>query len=288
MSKMNSVLLVVLASIWGASFMFMRVLSPYLGPVLTASFRLLIGGSFLTLVYLKIGYKVDYKRNWKKLFLIGVISQAIPYFLFSYAALFIQSNVSVIMNSLSPLFGLVLSVLFLNDKFTIKQLIGLMFGVVGVVLISSVQSFESNADFFIGIALCLIAAFFYGLSGVYIKAKAKDIDARSIAVGSQLFAGLVLIPFISIFPVRQIPTFHLFLVLIVFGILCSGIANIIYFKIMKEDGPVKALMVTYLMPIFGILWGYLFLSEGITISLLIGGVIIIIGTVFISQRKADR
>lgn len=285
MNTKNKILLLILSSIWGASFMFMKVLAPYFGPVFTASLRLLIGGLFLSIIFYFNGFKVDYKKNWKKLLLIGVISQSIPYFLFSYAALYIPSNISVIMNSTSPMFGLILSVLFLSDKFKLKHLFGLILGSTGVIIISSIGNVDSNTDFYLGAFLCVLAALFYGISGVYIKSRAHDIDSRSIASGSQLFASVALLPFVTIFPMTVYPSIDVIIILIIFGVLCSGVANIIYFKIMKEDGPVKALTVTYLMPVFGLIWGYIFLNEVITIRLALGGVIIILGTFFITSKN---
>lgn len=278
-------LLIVLAAIWGSSFMFMRVLSPVLGPIITASIRLIIGGLFLLFSYKVIGIKIIWREQWKLLLFIGVISQAIPYFLFAYAALYIDSNISVILNSTAPMFGLILSIAFLSEKFKPIQLVGIVFGTSGVIIISAVNNINSNKDFLVGVLLCLFAAFMYGLSSVFVKSKATVIDSKTVASIGQIFAGISLLPFLILFPPTGEVTIDIIVILIIFGTLCSGIAGFIYFKLILEAGPVKALTVTYLMPLFGFAWSYLFLSEKLTLGLLSGGLTIILGTVFITYEK---
>lgn len=285
MTKKHITLLIILSAIWGSSFMFMKLLSPVLGPVLTASLRLMIGGIFLLIVFKVSKVKIEWKRQWKMILLIGVISQGIPYFLFAFAALYIQSNISVVMNSTSPIFGLVLSSLFLSEKFKPIQLLGVLLGTSGVIILSASNNTGTHTEFLIGVSACLLASFLYGLSSVLIRSKAKEIDSKVVASIGQVFASLFLIPFIILFPPTGTVTFNTALLLIVFGIVCSGIAGLIYFKLIVECGPVKALTVTYLMPVFGFFWGYLVLDEQITSSLIIGGITIVIGTIFITQRK---
>lgn len=285
MKKNDLLLLVLLASIWGSSFMFMRIISPVLGPVVTASVRLLIGGFFLIGMYKILGIKLQWKQHWKLLLFIGIISQGIPYFLYAFAALYIPSNISVIMNSTTPIFGLILSVIFLDETFTLRKLIGIVLGTTGVVLISTMNNAGTSSDFFIGIVACLGAAFLYGVNGVFVKSKAKHLDSRTIASFSQIFAGLSLLPFITFFPPTGVVTVNIIVLLLVFGVVCSGIAGLIYFKLIIDVGPVKALTVTYLMPLFGFIWGAVLLNEAITWSLVLGGLIIVLGIILITGKK---
>lgn len=285
MSK-NTSMLILLSGIWGSSFIFMRVISPVLGPVITASARLLIGGLFLLIVYKVGGVKLDWKSNWRQLLLIGIISQAIPYFMFAFAALHITSNISVIMNSTSPIFGVILSTIVLNDKVTVQKVVGVLLGTTGVIIISLLNNNGSSSNLLIGICACIVAAFMYGVSSVYIKAKASHLDPKLIATGSQIFAGLSLLPFTVNSTIGPISIYTIILLLI-FGIVCSGVASLIYYRLIVEMGPVKTLTVTYLMPFFGIIFSIIFLNERITVPIIIGGSIILLGTIFITQNKLE-
>ncbi len=285
MSKKHLLLLTILAAIWGSSFMFMKVLSLTLGPLLTTSLRLLIGFLFLFVFYKIYNIKVDIKKDYKHYIVVGVLSQAIPYTLFSYAALYIDSSISVIMNSTAPMFGIILSYLLLSERISLRQSLGLILGTTGVSIISILNTSSEQQNMFLGVTLCLIASFFYGLNGIYIKSKASSSSSKSIALGSQAVSGILLLPLAILNPIEITITKNVVITMILFGSLGSGVANMIYFKLMTEVGPVKTLSVTYLMPVFGIAWGALLLQEKITPNIVVGGFIIIIGLYFVLKKE---
>lgn len=279
MNKQQFMLLIVLSALWGSSFMFMKVLSPVLGPIATASFRLLIGGSIL-MVYFKITKKkTDVKGDVWILFQIGVIGLALPYFCFAFAAQYIPSNLSAILNSTSPMFSFILGILLYRDKIRLQKVVGLVFGTIGVIIITG----KIGNSEIIGIIAVLIASFLYGVSGVIVRSKARHIDSSSIGLYSQLFGGLFLLPFILFFPIEQVITIDIVVILVLFGFLTSAIALLIYYKLMKEIGPTKTLTVTYIMPLFAIIWGYVILQEGITLSTILGGITIVAGTILLTM-----
>ena len=284
MSKKHTIMLVSLGAIWGASFMFMRILSPVFGPVLTASFRLLIGA--VILISFSKGFKLSRVfTHWKMFLMLGAVSLGIPYFLFSLAALYIPSGLSAVLNSTSPMFSFLFSIFLFSERICIRKIIGLVLGTSGVFIISMDAVSVSQEGAIIGILACVVAAFLYAVTGVIIKTTAKDIDSRTLAVGNQLFGGLLLLPFVFIYPITGEVTLNIILLLIIFGALGSGLASMMYYKLMVEVGPLKTLTVTYLLPIFGVFWGYVILGELLSTEFLIGGVLIILGTILITRKK---
>ncbi len=288
MNKKQIIILVILGAIWGASFMFMRVLAPVFGPVLTASLRLLIGGVFLIIYFLAKKEEIALKRHLKIFITLGLISFAAPYFLFSLAALSIPSGLSAILNSTSPLFSFILGLVIFKERFYLTKILGLILGSIGVLIISlNAMSISSN-DYLFGVICCLGAAFLYSVSGALIQKFAKDVDSKSLAVGNQIAGGLILLPLVIFYPVQGSISLDLVFYLIIFGVLGSGVASLIYFKLMKEVGPLKTLTVTYLLPIFGLFWGFTILGEEIDLSFISGLVLIIVSLLIINKTSIQN
>lgn len=285
MQSKNILLLVLLSAIWGGSFIFMRVLAPVFGAIGTANIRLFIGAVFLLVIFRFTGFKIQWKRDWKFLLVIGVINSAIPFSLFSYAALHIPASISVVINSMTPMFGALFSSLILKDKLTLRKGIGLLTGMTGVAIISGSKALPGTTTSYLAVAACLFATFCYGLSGALIKKYGQKIEAKAMAGGSQLFASLALFPFLLTTGVVSTVTPTVAITMVAFGILCSAIAYLIYYYLIKEMGPTPALSVTFLMPVFGIFWGVVLLGEAIYAQMVIGALIILVG-VYLIVRKS--
>jgi drug/metabolite transporter (DMT)-like permease len=194
--------LLALAAIWGGSFIFMRFLSPILGPVATTGGRVLVAGLFLWAVYAFSGFKLEWRRNWKRYLVLGVLNSGIPFLLYSFAALHIPASLSVVLNSLAPMFGAVFSAIWLAERLTWRKLAGLALGILGVTLVSSLDRVSASPLALAGMAACVLATVCYGLSTVYIRKRAMDVKPRALAGGSQLLAGLVFIPHGVVLPPR--------------------------------------------------------------------------------------
>ena len=284
----NTIRLIALSAIWGGSFIFMRVIAPVIGPVLTASMRSLIAGVFLIIIFRLTNYKIHWKRDLKPLILIGVVNSSIPFFMYAYAALHIPASLSAIMNSMAPMFGAVFSAMFLIERLTLRKITGLILGTLGVAIVSSFNVAGDGLTYYYSIGACIIATICYGASSVYIKLKASHIEPKAIAAGSQLFAGLALIPLAVINPVQFDLDFKLVTMLILFAVICNALAYLLYYKLLAEVGPTKALTVTFIIPVFGIVWGYTLLGEAITLSTVIGGAIIVLGTYLVTSAKVNK
>jgi drug/metabolite transporter (DMT)-like permease len=276
--------LVVLAAIWGASFIFMRILAPALGPILTADLRVLIAGVALSIYFAAIRFNPQWKSNWRHYCLIGVGNSAIPFALFSYAALHIPASYSVILNSTSPLFAAIFSAAWLNDRLTARKVVGIFLGFAGVALVAKVGAQAVDDSFILSVLACLIASACYGLMGVYIKRFATSVKPLGIAGGSQLAAGLSLLPLIPFSPMRGELTSFVITNILCFALVCSALAYLLYFRLMEDLGPTKALTVTFLMPVFGMAWGALFLGEQITLGMVGGAALVVFGTFFVLRK----
>ncbi len=283
--KLNHILwLIVLAAIWGGSFIFLRVLVPVFGPMGAACLRPLLAALFLLAVLWTTGHRIQWKRDWRFLCLIGVLNSAIPFYLFSFAALHVPAAISVVINAMTPMFGAVFAVMLLKEKLTLQKGIGLLLGIAGVVLISGSKALDMTTQTYMAITACVSAALCYGLSGTLIQKYGGHIEAKSLAAGSQFFAGMALLPFFLSAGVSAPIDFKLLAIMIVFAVLSSGIAYLIYYKLIKEVGPISTLSAMFVMPVFGILWGKMILGETIYVQMLFGTCVILAGTYLVTKK----
>ena len=262
----------------------MRVLSPVLGAAATADLRLLIAGVVMLAYFAAIKFDCYWRENWKHYVIIGVVNSSIPFFLYAFAALHIPASYSVIFNSTSPLFGAVFSAIWLSDRLTGRKIAGLISGAFGVALVSRVGAAKMDAMFGWSVAACLLAPMCYGLAGVYIKKYAKSVKPMAIAGASQMTAGLALIPAFALMPPKGDITTTGAINILALAILGGVIGYMLYYRLLKDVGPTKALSVTFLMPAFGVLWGVIFLGETVTVAMIIGCLFIVSGTALIAKR----
>lgn len=266
----------------------MRKVAPSLGPIATASLRIFIAGFALLIFYQFKKIKIEWRKQYRFFLFIGILNSAIPFALYSFAALHLPASYSVVLNSTSPLFGVVYSAIWLNETFSISKMIGSLLGALGVALIVKLNVNNFGLMEILSIAACLFAANCYALAGVYIKKKSHLFDTTPLAGTSQFLAGLIFLPLLYFFPISAIPSSDVIISLLALSLLCSAVAYLLYFKLMKEVGPTRALTVTFLMPLFGVMWGILFLDENLSVSMLSGAVLILAGTFLVLDIKKAR
>jgi drug/metabolite transporter (DMT)-like permease len=286
MASVDVVLLLVLSGIWGSSFIFIRYLAPIIGPVTTADARMLIAGVALVLFFLLTRFKPEWRKNAKHFLVIGLLNSAIPFVLYSVAALVLPAAMEAIFNSLSPMFGAIFAALWMNEKLSARKIVGLVLGVGGVVTMSSLAGLRFDLASVLAITACIMAPLCYGLAGVYIRTRAGSINPMATAGGSQLFGGLALLPFVFLFPpaAQSIDT-RLALIVVAFALACSAMAYLIYYKLIADIGPTKALTVTFLIPVFAMVWGLIFLHEAVSWSMMLGAAIILVGTFLVAAKR---
>lgn len=274
--------LVALSAIWGASFLFVRIASPVIGPVLTADLRMTIGGLSLAAFFAATGFDAQWRRWWPHYLVVGILTSAAPFYLFAYAALSLPAGMLSVINATSPAWGALLAAVLLRERLTARVIVGLVLGVCGVAFVTRP---EAGAEFALLPALAATgAAFCYGLSGSYMRRWARDAPSRGMALGTQLAGAAVLAPFIALSPPLAAPTPLVVACVLALGLVCSGIAYILYFRLVTDIGPAGALTVTYLIPIFGVLWGVLFLGEAVSLPMLGGAALVLLGTFFVLRK----
>ncbi len=278
MRRSDAVRLVALSAIWGSSFIFIRVIAPVLGPVLTVTTRVLIGGAVLVAYCRIIGLDADVSRHWRQYAVIGIVNSTMPFMLFAFAALYLPASYSVILNSTAPLFTALLAVPLLHERLTLTKIAGLFVGAAGVVLVSRAGPVVPDLWFWIAVAACLGATTCYAVSSIYMKRYAAGAKPLAIAGWSQIFAALAMAPFVPFAsPDTAALTPLIAANVLMLALACSSIAYVLYYRLIADIGPTRALTMAFLMPAFGMLWGALFLGEPITLPMIAGCALIIGG-----------
>jgi len=268
--------LTALAAIWGASFLFVRITAPAIGPVATADLRMLIGGGALAAWFAAIGFDPQWRRWWRYYLLIGALTSALPFLLWAIAALELTAGMLVVLNATSPMWGALLSALIVGERLSPAGIAGLALGVGGVALLAGPEGAASLRS----IAAALGAAFCYGLSAAVMRRWSRDAPSRGMAVGTQIAGGVLLAPLLALSP-PAMPGPGIVAALLALGLVCGAAAYLLYFRLIADIGAAGALTVTYLIPVFGILWGALFLGEPLEPVMLGGAALVIAGTVLV-------
>jgi drug/metabolite transporter (DMT)-like permease len=274
---------VLLAAIWGASFLFMRIAAPEFAPLPLMLVRCAIGAAvLLPVAWARQGAAPlvgQARAHGGRMFLAGVLNSAIPFTMFGFAALYLSAGFASILNATAPIFGAIIGYLWLRDRLTGWRIAGLAIGIAGVVVLSwDKLGLRGGAAAGWAILACLVATFCYGIAGNFAKRHLAGINPLVVAAGSQLGATLVLlIPGVLQWPSAP-PSAAAWLSALLLGSLCTGLAYVLFFRLIANVSSSAALSVTYLIPLFGIFWGWLFLAETVDLPMLTGGAIIILGT----------
>ena len=276
--------LVALAAIWGAAFIFMRVAAPALGAIWTAELRVLLGGLALLAWFRYTSFDPELRRHARFYALIGSVNIALPFSLYGYAAMHAPASLLSILNATSPMFALLWNAAFRDERVTARKLAGLALGAAGVALIARPGAGAAGPQFAWAVAAALGACCAYGVTGVLMKRFSSGASARGMAAGNQLSAALVLLPLLPFVMPAAAPSALVAGNVLALALLGSGVAFLLYFRLIADIGATRALTVTFLIPLFGVLWGWLFLGETLPPLALGGGVLVVLGTVLVVRR----
>jgi drug/metabolite transporter (DMT)-like permease len=272
-------LLVTLAALWGGSFVFMRVAVPALGAVPLAYVRVSIAAVVLLAIAFAQRRIPPFRTRWRDLAVVGVVNSAIPFSLFCYAEQYLSASAGAVLNATSPFFVAIAGALWLAQPVTKTKVVGIALGIVGVIVLVGLQPGATSDQVLVAVAACLVAAVCYALAGVYTKRALSDVPRHAIACASQVFAALALMPLLPFTTIPGPLTPVVVANVLALAIGSTAIAYLIYFKLIADVGPQRALTVTFLIPLFGVLWGALFLGEPLTQNLLVGGALVVAGTI---------
>ena len=273
---------VLLAAIWGASFLFMKIGARQFGALPTAGLRVTIGAIFLLPFVVLRGNASDLRRHWKATFAIGLLNAAVPFACFTYALMFISTGLSAMLNATVPLFGAVIAWVWLKDRPQTPRILGLAIGFAGVAMLAwdKISAPNNSGDHspVWPILACLLACTCYGLAASIAKRTMAGVPSLVSATGSLIGASLSLMPLTIYYWPAQTPDFQAWAAISVLGVLCSGLAYVLYFGLIEKVGPARALSVTFAIPAFAVLYGVVLLGESITPWMTLCGAVIILGT----------
>lgn len=292
MRTSDAVDLIVLAALWGASFLFMRVAAPEFGPLALIEVRVAVAALFLLGVCAWRRASLPLTRHAGPLLLVGIFNTALPFSLFAYALLSVTAGFASILNATSPLWGAVVAHFWLRERLTMLRVLGLLIGFLGVsMLVWGKASFAPGGSGW-AIVAALVASLSYGVAASYTRRALTGVDALTVATGSQLGAVLALAP-LALWTWPSTPVSATAWVgTVALGVACTGMAYILYFRLIGNVGAARAIAVTFLVPLFAIAWGGLFLAEPITSQMVLGGLVVLGGTALstglIGARAARR
>lgn len=273
--------LTVLAAIWGASFLFMRVAAPDFGPFALVEIRLALGAAVL-LPFLWRERALFPARKWPLLALIGAINSAIPFVLFAWAAQRAPAGVGAICNALAVLFTALVAVVFFGEKISARRGVALAAGFMGVVVLAGSKT--AGASIGEAVAAGTTAAFLYGIGANLVRKYLTGLPPAAVAAATLSSAALLTLPFaLANWPTVEIPL-RSWAAVGLLGALCTGIAFVMYYRLIKRIGAARAVTVTYMVPLFGVLWAWWLLGEPLTLAMAVAGVLIV-GSVMMSQRR---
>jgi drug/metabolite transporter (DMT)-like permease len=277
MKLRESIFLLLLAALWGGSFLFIRLASPALGPVFLMDARVVLAAVALLLYAVLFAYVPRLWARWRAYLLLGTLNAALPFTLIAFAELHLPASLAAILNATTPLFTAIVAFVWLHDPMTHKKLLGIVLGMIGVAVLVGWSSFPLTPLVLLSIAASLLAACFYGIGGVYSKRAFQSEPPLALAIGQQLGAGIVLLPFAGASIPAHVPSLQIVCALLALALFSTSIGYLIYFHLMTTIGPTGTLSVTFLVPVFGLLWGAVFLKEPFSPGALVGLGIILLG-----------
>jgi drug/metabolite transporter (DMT)-like permease len=270
--------LLVLAAVWGGSFLFMRIAVPELGPAPLMELRVGLAALALLAVVAWRGGMAVILRHWKAIFVVGAFNAALPFLMYGYAAQGLGAGFLSISNAVTPMWGAVIGWVWLRDRLPAMRVLGLVIGFAGIVVLVWDKFDFSDGGTGLPVLAALLAPLCYGIAANSTKRYLSGVDALSGATGSMISAALLLMPLaIWTWPAGPI-SMPAWAATTTLALLCTAMAYVMFFRLIASVGPTAAVSVTFLVPVFGVLWGTLLLDEEITGTILLGAAIILIGT----------
>jgi len=281
---MNLIELFALAAIWGSSFLFMRVATPEFGPIALITLRVGIAALVLTPVLRSADARSQFRSKVWPLFVVGVTNSAVPFCLLAYSTLYVDAGFDSILNATTPLWAALIAVAGFQVSMGRSQVAGLALGLVGVVVLvwDTLDAGAGGVPLAIGAAL--LATLSYGFAVNYSKRHLAGVKPFVVAFGSQFFASAVLVPLALFFWPKHSIAPATWACVAALGVVCTGFAYVLFFRLVEHVGAAYAASVTFLIPIFGMIWGAAFLGEKVTSMMIVGCTIILFGTALASGK----
>ena len=282
MELKNWILLILLGAVWGSAFMFIKISADDFGPILLVNLRLLLAGALFLPFLLRKKYLAHFKSHFPGILILSIFSNAFPFTMFSYASFGATSNMLGILNGTTAFMTMVVAYFWLKESITPKQIFGIILGFLGILVLVN----PANGSATLGASgFALVGALSYSFSGVYIQKYQLNANKFVLIGWAMLFGGLLLTP-LSFFNLPdQMPDNNAIAALLWLGIVSTGIAYLGYIRLIEQIGAVRTSTVTYLLPVFSIIWGSIFLQEKITWIIFGGFIFVMIGMYFANNKN---
>jgi drug/metabolite transporter (DMT)-like permease len=280
MTPLDLLLLVALATVWGGSYFFIRVAVPAFGPAALVALRVVIGGLLLWGAARALRRPIAVRQHLPRLAILGLLNAALPYMLISAAELHLTASFAAILGATVPLFAAAFGARLLGERLSAARVGGLLLGVIGVAVMVGWGPMALDLATVLSVLAMLVASASYASAGIYTKLKLKGVSTYSLALGQQIGAFVWLaVPGALLLP-KHTPSSAAMGALLALGALSTGLAYLLYFKLLERIGPTKTTTVTYLIPIVGMLAGALVLGEPLTAGML-AGLVLVLGSVLL-------
>lgn len=269
--------MVALAALWGGSYLFMRLAVPHVGAEWVVEGRTLAGGLVLAAFILVTGRDFALARHWRGYAVVGIVGVAVPFWLIGTAVKTIDASTAAILNATSPIFSAIVASVWIRERLTFEKVAGIALSIAGIAVLVGWTPRPMSAAELVACSLSLVACSCYGWSSVFTKVHLKEAPSSAISALSCLVAAGALAPFTPWATVAAPVPAMAWVSVLALGVFSTGVAFILYYRLIADLGPVKALTVTLLIPVFGILWGVLLLGEPLTPGRIAGCAIVLAG-----------
>lgn len=285
MTARQVLMLLSLAAIWGASFVFVRIAAPAFGPVVIADARVLLAGIGLWLYVLFTRQNPAFSKSWRAYLLLGLFNAALQFGFMAYAATHLSPSTTAIMVATMPLWSAPIATFWFGDQFSAREIFGLLLGIAGVSVVVGVEPRTINATFVLAAGAALLSALAGAIGGNYARHAFAGEDTMAQTIGQQLSAGLLLLPLAVFNPPSRWPSLPEASALLALALLSTGLAFLIYFQLIREIGVTRTLTVEFLVPAFAAIWGFVLIGETLSATTLFGGLMILFGCALVNSWR---
>jgi drug/metabolite transporter (DMT)-like permease len=277
--------LIALAAIWGASYLFIRIAVPELGPFPLVLGRVALAGAVLVVGLRLAGQRPALRTHTRKLIVLGGLNAALPFTLISAAELHVTAALAAMLTATTPMWSAIFSALWLGERITMRRAMGLLLGVCGVAVLVGWSPLAMSGTVVLSIGAVLVATASYALATVYSKKALAGVPSSTLALGQQVAATVLLaIPGLAFAPAAH-PTGASLGAMALLAVLCTAIAYLIFFRLLARIGATRVSTVTYLIPVFGTTWGALFLHEAVSGGMVAGIALILLSVVLVNDVR---
>jgi len=278
--------LIFLSAIWGSSFLFLRLTSPVFGPIFLIEMRVLSGLVVLLPLVLFLGKRAEFQKHWKMIATVSLMNMAIPFCFFAFSAVYIGAGLLSIINATVPIFSACVAYVVYQERLSRSSLLGLLIGFLGVVVLmfNPGESFGSSG--WLAILSALLACLLYGTAINLTVNNLQGVSGLTITAGGLFVSSLVLLPFALWTRPEVLPVGNIWWSVFALGIVCTGFGFVMFYRLIDRIGAGRAIMTTYLIPVFSILWGNIFLGESVTLIMVVGCILVLLG-VGLTTKKSN-